>query len=173
MLLVPEETRKRLLAERALPRASEPEVEQRLKDAGLRPTRQRVAIGRLLFGSAHRHVTADDLLQEANFAGEMLSLATIYNTLGHFSEAGLIRRISVDDERAHFDTDTGNHHHFYIEAEGLVLDVAPGGIAVERLPTPPEGYEITRVDVVVRLTQVQPEPPAGQAMPDSGPRSLR
>jgi Fur family transcriptional regulator, iron response regulator len=159
VLLVPEETRKRLLAEQAL--APESEVEEKLKDAGLRPTRQRVAIGRLLFGAAYRHVTADDLLQEANLAGETLSLATIYNTLGHFSEAGLIRRISVDDERAHFDTDTGNHHHFYIEAEGRVVDVPPGGISVDRLPAPPEGYEISRVDVVVRLKQTRPDPLAG------------
>ena len=151
MLLVPEDIRQRLIVERAAHQATGEEVRQRLRQAGLRPTRQRMAIGRLLFGPAHRHVTVDDLSQEAQAAGERLSLATIYNTLHHFSDAGLVRRICTGSERVYFDTDPGDHHHFYAEAESLVIDVPKGNVAVDRLPVPPSGYEITRVDVVIHI----------------------
>lgn len=110
-----------------------------------------MATGRLLFGPAHRHVTVDDLSQEAQATGERLSLATIYNTLHHFSHAGLVRRICTGSERVYFDTDTGDHHHFYAEAENLVIDVPKGNIAVDRLPLPPSGYEITQVDVIIHI----------------------
>lgn len=151
MLLVPETTRKRLIAERASEIALGAEVQVRLKEARLRPTRQRLAIGRLLFGPSHRHVTVDDLFQEALAAGEQLSLATIYNTLHHFTDAGLVRRICTGSERVYFDTDTGDHHHFYIEAESRVIDVPDGKANLDRLPSPPAGYEVTKVDVVIHL----------------------
>jgi Fur family iron response transcriptional regulator len=155
MLLVPEETRKRLIAERAAEFVTSDEVQQRLRQAGLRPTRQRMAIGRLLFGSSHRHVTVDDLFQEAQAADERLSLATIYNTLHHFSEAGLVRRICTGGERVYFDTDTGDHHHFYVEAESRVFDVPEGKATVDHIPAPPPGYEITKVDVVIHIRALE------------------
>lgn len=151
MLLVPDETRQRLRAERDRFPLTRAHVLDVLRKAGLRPTRQRVALGGLLFREHHRHVTADGLHQEALGSGVTLSLATVYNALHQFAEAGLLRQISVDGERTYFDTDTGNHHHFYIEAERRILDVPPGQVRIGRLPEPPAGYEIAKVDVVIRL----------------------
>ncbi|WP_449256013.1 iron response transcriptional regulator IrrA [Bosea sp. (in: a-proteobacteria)] len=125
-----------------------------LKRAGLRPTRQRVALGGLLFGDEHRHVTADELHLEAIDAGIPLSLATVYNTLSQFDEAGLIRKVCVNGGKAYYDTDAGDHHHFYIEAEDRIIDIPPGRISVDGLPKPPPGYVITKVDVVIRLERV-------------------
>ncbi|CAM5772081.1 transcriptional repressor [Bosea minatitlanensis] len=154
MLFVPPETRSRLEAERNRARMSPAGACAILKQAGLRPTRQRIALGTLLFGEGHRHLTADDLHLEAIDEGISLSLATVYNTLSQFDEAGLIRRVSVSGGKAYYDTDTGDHHHFYIEAEDRIIDIEPGRISVGGLPAPPAGYEITKVDVVVRLRRI-------------------
>jgi len=124
-------------------------LEARLRDAGLRPTRQRVALGMLLFGAGDRHVTAEDLHAEAVSAGESVSLATVYNTLHQFKGAGLLREIAVNGQRAYFDTNTSNHNHFYFEAEGELMDIP--GVRVEGIPAPPEGMRISHIDVVVRL----------------------
>ena len=129
-------------------------IEGILKSAGLRATRQRQVLGALLFESDHRRVTADDLHREALGKGVPLSLATVYNTLNQFVEGGLVRRVSVNGERTYFDTDPGDHHHFYVEAEDLLIDVPPESISFSQLPTPPEGYEIHKVDVVVHLKKV-------------------
>lgn len=126
-----------------------------LKAAKLRPTRQRIALGALLFSGAHRHVTADELQRDAASANISLSLATVYNTLNQFAEAGLIRRVAVEGGRAYFDTDVGDHQHFYIEGEGAIIDVPPGTVRFGMLPKPPDGYQISHVDVVIRLVRVQ------------------
>ena len=123
----------------------------RLRDAGLRPTRQRLVLTRLLFRDGDRHVTAEDLHVEAMQAGERLSLATVYNTLHQFTRAGLLRPVIVDGARIHFDTNTADHHHFYSEAEGLLVDIPGGDVRIEGLPRPPAGEEIQRVDIIVRL----------------------
>lgn len=122
-----------------------------LKAAKLRPTRQRVALGALLLNGGHRHVTADDLQRDAASANISLSLATVYNTLNQFAEAGLIRRVAVAGGRTHFDTDVGDHQHFYVEEEGKIIDVPPGSVRIGALPTPPDGYKISHVDIVIRL----------------------
>lgn len=127
------------------------DLRERLRGAGLRPTRQRVALGWLLFAKGDRHVTAEALYEEASRARVPVSLATIYNTLNQFTDAGLLRQVAVDGSRASFDTNLTDHHHFFVEDEERVLDIPNGGIAVGGLPAAPEGYEIARVDVVVRL----------------------
>jgi Fur family iron response transcriptional regulator len=123
----------------------------RLRDAGLRPTRQRVALGRLLFASGDRHVTAENLHQEATRGGVQLSLATVYNTLHQFTSAGLLRQVIVDGDKTYFDTNIGDHHHFYFEDRGLLADIPGDTVHIDGLPRPPAGTEIERVEVVVRL----------------------
>ena len=155
MLHIPDETLARLRSERDLPPLPTGAIGAMLKGAGLRPTRQRLALGRLLFRDGHRHVTVDDLHQDAVDAGVPLSLATVYNTLNHFAETGLVRRVALNGERTYFDTDTGDHHHFYVDAEDRIIDIPPGQIQFGKLPQPPEGYEITKVDVVIRLARIE------------------
>ena len=123
----------------------------KLRDAGLRPTRQRIALGKLLFAAHDRHVTAESLHQDATRSGAQLSLATVYNTLHQFTEAGLLRQVIVDGEKTYFDTNTGDHHHFYFEDEGLLADIPGDHVKIDGLPRPPSGTEIDRVEVVVRL----------------------
>lgn len=123
---------------------------QRLRAAGLRPTRQRVALGRLLFARGHRHISAEVLHDEAQAADVPVSLATIYNTLHQFTEAGLLREIAVDGGRTYFDTNNSDHHHFFVEGENRLIDME-GSVELESWPEPPAGMEITSVEVVVRV----------------------
>ena len=129
------------------------DISRLLRRAGLRPTRQRVALAELLFGTGDRHVTAEMLHEEAVRAGERVSLATVYNTLHQFEQAGLLREIAIGGQRAYFDTNTSNHNHFFIEAEGQLVDIPGSGIRVEGLPQPPEHLKISHIDVVVRLVR--------------------
>jgi Fur family transcriptional regulator, iron response regulator len=122
-----------------------------LKRAGLRPTRQRVALGALLFGSGDRHLTAEMLHMEAIRNAIPVSLATVYNTLHQFTEAGLLREVAVEGSKTYFDTNTSNHHHFYFERDGTLMDVHSGALLGMPLPEPPEGMAISRVDVLIRL----------------------
>lgn len=123
----------------------------RLRDAGLRPTRQRLALAKLLFESLDRHVTAEQLHNEAIAGNIRVSLATVYNTLHQFTEAGLLREIVVDAGRSYFDTNISRHHHFYDEANGILIDVPEEQLKVSGIPTPPEGTSVESVDVVVRI----------------------
>ncbi|NIJ42167.1 Fur family iron response transcriptional regulator [Parvibaculum indicum] len=123
----------------------------RLRSSGLRPTRQRLALGRLLFDGGDRHVTAEALHEEAQKAGVSVSLATVYNTLHQFTEAGLLREVVVDSSRTYFDTNVDDHHHFFFEDDGRLMDISGEEIGIERLPSAPEGTDIARVDVIVRL----------------------
>ena len=127
------------------------EIRQKLKNAGLRPTRQRVALAELLFAKGNRHLAAEDLHSEATQSGVPVSLATVYNTLHQFTGAGMLRILSVEGARTYFDTNTSDHHHYYIEDEGEVVDVPVSGLTVENLPELPQGMEITNIDVVIRL----------------------
>lgn len=123
-----------------------------LSTAGLRPTRQRVALAKLLVGDGeHRHVTAESLFEASRAAGEQVSLATVYNTLKSFSEAGLLREILVNGTKGYFDTNTTNHPHFFWEDDGRLQDAPEEGLEIAALPTAPEGAEISKVDVVIRL----------------------
>jgi Fur family iron response transcriptional regulator len=122
-----------------------------LRRAGLRPTRQRVALAALLFGNGDRHVTAEMLHEEAVRAGVRVSLATVYNTLHQFKRAGLLREIAIGGQRAYFDTNTSNHNHFFVEAEGQLVDIPGDSIRVEGVPEPPGDLKVAHIDVVVRL----------------------
>lgn len=126
-------------------------IETRLRGVGLRPTRQRVALGDLLFAKGDRHLTVEELHEEAVNAGVPVSLATVYNTLHQFTEAGLIRVLAVESAKTYFDTNVSDHHHFFVEGENEVLDIPVSNISIGNLPEPPEGMEISHVDVVIRL----------------------
>jgi len=123
----------------------------RLKRAGLRPTRQRLALARLLFSGGDRHISAEQLHAEAKAARVVVSLATVYNTLNQFTRAGLLREVVVEAGRSYFDTNTSDHHHVLAVATGDLMDIPAGTLAVSGLPEVPEGLEVERVDVVVRL----------------------
>ncbi len=127
------------------------QLSEKLRNAKLRPTRQRLALAELMFSKGDRHLSAENLFEEAREVGVAVSLATIYNTLHQFTDSGLLRAISIDSSKTYFDTNTGNHHHFYMEDSNQVIDMPHGEVTVENLPEPPEGMEISRVDVVVRV----------------------
>ena len=127
------------------------DIKDRLAGMGLRPTRQRVALAELLFRSGDRHVTAEKLHEEATAAGILVSLATVYNTLHQFTEAGLLRSFAVDGQKTYFDTNTTDHHHFYCEWNGGVLDMPGGNLVISGVPEAPAGTEVVRVEAVVRL----------------------
>lgn len=127
------------------------DVREILRTAGLRPTRQRVMLGWLLFGRGHRHVTAEMLYDEACEARISVSLATVYNTLHQFREAGLLRQLAVDGTKSYFDTNMAEHHHFFIEEDQTLVDIPEGMVAVADIPQAPEGSEVVCVEVIVRL----------------------
>jgi len=126
-----------------------------LGQAGLRPTRQRLVLAGLLVGDGrHRHVTAEWLHASAADRGENVSLATVYNTLGAFCAAGLLREIRVDGAKSYFDTNTTNHPHFYWEDSARISDAPASELEIRRLPHAPDGCEIAAIDVVIRLRRI-------------------
>ncbi|MBY5934240.1 transcriptional repressor [Tateyamaria omphalii] len=123
-----------------------------LAGAGLRPTRQRVTLATLLIGDGqHRHVTAESLFESAKAEGEAVSLATVYNTLRAFCDAGLMQEVTVDGSKSYFDTNTHDHPHFFWEDEAKLTDAPSDELVIAQLPDAPEGAEIASVDVVIRL----------------------
>nr|WP_246317617.1 Fur family transcriptional regulator [Hyphomicrobium methylovorum] len=122
-----------------------------LVQAGLRPTRQRLELGRLLFQNGDRHVTADSLHDDAKKHGVKVSLATIYNTLQQFTSAGMLRRLAIDGQKTWYDTNMSEHHHFFCEDDNCVLDIDSTHLALNQMPEVPPGMEIARVEVIVRL----------------------
>ncbi len=127
------------------------QLKGKLRNAGLRPTRQRVALGWMLFGRGDRHISAEALHEEATKARVPVSLATVYNTLHQFKEAGLLRQVAMEGSKTYFDTNVSDHHHFFVEGEDVMIDIPGASLDVANLPIPPEGMEIARVDVIVRL----------------------
>jgi len=125
---------------------------ERLRRVGLRPTRQRLALAKLLFEQGDRHVTAEQLHEEAAGAKVRVSLATVYNSLHQFTQMGLLREVVVEPGRSYFDTNTSDHHHFFFEEEGRLMDIAGDRVEVARLPSPPAGTQLKRVDVILRLS---------------------
>jgi Fur family iron response transcriptional regulator len=127
------------------------QIVERLKDAKLRPTRQRLALAKLLFENGDRHVTAEQLHADVLATGVKVSLATVYNTLHQFTESGLLREVVVDSGRSYFDTNTSNHYHFFHEGGGELEDIPAGELSLGTLPRVPEGKTIERVDVIIRV----------------------
>lgn len=127
------------------------DVNEMLQAVGLRPTRQRMALGWLLFSKGGRHLTAEMLYEEATKAKVPVSLATVYNTLNQLTDAGLLRQVSVDGTKTYFDTNVSSHHHFYIEGSHELVDIPDHSLSLSTVPEVPEGYEISRIDMVVRL----------------------
>jgi Fur family iron response transcriptional regulator len=131
-------------------------ISKTLSAAGLRPTRQRLALAALLFNGSDRHVTAERLFDEATAARLSVSLATVYNTLHQFTAAGLLREIAVDGAKIYFDTNVSEHHHFLNEETGELLDIDDGLMQLGKLPPSPKGLRVARVDIVIRLRPDQP-----------------
>lgn len=134
------------------------DVREMLREVGLRPTRQRLALGWLLFAKGDRHLTAEMLHEEAIKARFPVSLATVYNTLHQFTQMSLLREVAVDGSKTYFDTNSTNHHHFYLEGRNELMDIPGQEVVIDRMPEPPEGFEVDRVEVVIRL-----RPKAGKA----------
>ena len=134
-----------------MPMKSASDHTETLRKAGLRPTRQRRALASLLFARGNRHLTAEGLHEEALAAGVPVSLATVYNTLNQLTDAGLLRQVSVDGTKTYFDTNVSAHHHFYLENNHELVDIPDPHLVLQKMPEVPEGYEIARVDMVVRL----------------------
>ena len=149
--LEPADYRRDQLSRAALTGCPWHDTKSMLRQVGLRPTRQRMALGWMLFAKGDRHLTAEMLYEEASRAKVPVSLATVYNTLHQFTEVGLLRQVAVDGSKTYFDTNASEHHHFFVEGENALVDIPGAEVIVGTMPTPPEGYEIARVDVVVRL----------------------
>ena len=126
---------------------------ERLKESGLRPTRQRLALAKLLLEKGDRHLTAEQLHAEAIGAKVRVSLATVYNTLHQFTAAGLLREVVVEPGRSYFDTNVQDHHHFYFEDGCVLQDIPRGEIHLDTLPQPPAGTRVARVDVIIRVAK--------------------
>jgi Fur family iron response transcriptional regulator len=127
------------------------DVKAKLREVGLRPTRQRMALSLILFAKGDRHMTAEMLFAEANCAAVPVSLATVYNTLHQFTDAGLLRQVAIDGSKTYFDTNNSEHHHFFIEDRNDLMDILSSDVVVGAAPIPPAGYEVARIDVMVRL----------------------
>ena len=123
----------------------------KLRAAGLRPTRQRVAIACLLLDGRHRHVTAESLTSEINATGMHVAGGTVYNTLNQFTDAGFLRRVTVHNEYSLFDTNTDHHHHFYEASNDQLVDIPNDNVILAKLPQAPDGHEIKAVDVVIHI----------------------
>ncbi len=127
------------------------QISELLRNADLRPTRQRVALAKLLYSKGKRHVSAELLHEEAKHENVPVSLATIYNTLHQFKDVGLLQAVVIDSSKTWFDTNVVHHHHFFVEDDNRVFDVPVGDVEFGKLPEPPDGMEISKIDVVVRL----------------------
>jgi Fur family iron response transcriptional regulator len=129
-----------------------PSSAERLAGAGLRPTRQRLELASLVFGKGERHISAESLHEEAITAKVSVSLATVYNTLRHFTDRGLLREVLVAPGKVYFDTNAGDHHHFFFEGSGELIDIPADHVTLSKLPPTPAGTELSRVDVIIRLS---------------------
>jgi Fur family transcriptional regulator, iron response regulator len=126
-------------------------ISEKLRQAGLRPTQQRLALAELLFAQGNRHICAEVLHAEAVKAKVPVSLATVYNALNQFKSAGLLRELAIEGDRSYYDTNTSNHFHFFDTESQELLDIEAGNVTVVGVPKLPDGKMIDRIDVIVRL----------------------
>ncbi len=155
MLEVPENLRAQLRSQRLMQMQDTSRIRSILQKVGLRPTKQRLILGQFLLSGHHQHISADDLHLLVLHNGFSMSLATVYNTLNQFAEAGLIRKISVSGQRTFFDTNARNHQHFYFEDEDRMIDISGAPLTLSPVPQAPEGYTITKIDILVSLKKVE------------------
>ena len=132
---------------------TEDQITGKLRAAGLRPTRQRIALATMLFANGHRHVTAEELHREAARQDLSISLATIYNTLNQFTRAGLLREVIADGAKAFYDTNTSEHYHFYSPRNDTLIDIPGDQLTISQLPPLPEGSRVGSIDVIIRLAE--------------------
>jgi|AACY02.16.fsa_nt_gi Fe2+/Zn2+ uptake regulation proteins len=123
----------------------------RLREAGLRPTKQRLILMNAMFGNGDRHFTAEELFREVGGAGASMVLATVYNTLNVLADHGVLRRVSVDGQRSWFDTNIKPHHHFYVDDDQQLIDIDSTKLKVVGMPELPEGRALEQVDVIIRI----------------------
>lgn len=154
MLEVPEKLRAQMRMQRLMQMQDTSLIRPILQKAGLRPTRQRLILGQFLLSGHHQHISADELHLLTMQCGFSMSLATVYNTLNQFSEAGLIRKISVSGQRTFFDTNAHNHQHFYLEDEDRMIDIGGAQLTLSPPPQAPAGYAITKIDILVSLKKI-------------------
>ena len=126
-------------------------LENRLRLAGLRPTRQRVAIAKLLLDGRHRHISAESLSMEIRESGTQMADGTIYNTLNQFTDAGLLRRVTGHKEYRLIDTNVEHHHHFYDSDADCLIDIPADQVVLDVLPDAPDGYEYQSIDVTINI----------------------
>ena len=126
-------------------------IAEKLTQAGLRPTAQRVALARVLFDGGDKHVSAESLFEDVAKSGLSVSLATVYNTLHQFKAAGLLRELAIEGDRSYYDTNTSNHFHLFNEEDGALMDIDPATLKISGLPALPKGKVIDRIDVIVRV----------------------
>jgi len=123
----------------------------KLRNAGLRPTNQRIIIADLLFNGSNRHFTAENLLDEINLSGNKMSIATVYNCLKRFKNVGLINQVESVKDTAIFDTNMDFHHHFLDEETGELTDIKNNEIHLLKLPEIPKGYINSGVDIIIKI----------------------
>ena len=123
---------------------------KKLERNGLRSTKQRMVLARLLFEKGKRHVSAEELYDEVRKEDRKISLATVYNTLKQFTNLGIIKEIVVDQNKSLYCNDYKSHYHLYIEDEGKVVDIPTENINLD-VPTIPACLSLHNVDVIVRV----------------------
>ena len=127
-------------------------IKEILRNNFLRPTKQRVMVGQLLFNGVDKHVTAESLYRELKETDQKISLATVYNTLHDFYKKNLIKKVTIDTEKVYFDTNTNPHHHFYSDSEKLLIDIPKEKIKIQGLPNAPKGKKIKDVELIAHLS---------------------
>ncbi|PHR91375.1 MAG: transcriptional repressor [Robiginitomaculum sp.] len=131
--------------------ASPLDPNQILAKNGIRPTKIRKAIARLLFDGHDKHVTVENVIDMARNSEIKTSVASVYNTLNQFAAAGLLRRVVVEQGRTFFDTNLSDHHHFYFEDEQRLEDIPDGTIKLQSIPKLPYGRRIKSIGVTIRV----------------------
>ena len=127
---------------------------KKLSNIGLRPTKQRMILIKLLFENPDRHISAEELHQEVKKEDRKISLATIYNTLKQFTKVGLLKELVVDQNKSIYCTNHDPHYHLYIENEGKVVDIPQKNIDLN-IPSIPACLSLHNIDVVVRVRTIK------------------
>ena len=121
-----------------------------LEKNGIRATKQRRVLAKLIFDKGKRHISAENLFDEVKREERKISMATVYNTLKQFTSLGLIREIVVDQNKSLYCNNNQSHYHLYIEDEGKVIDIPTKNIDLD-IPSIPACLQLHNIDVIVRI----------------------